>query len=65
MTIQVCDLCGTRIPAAAKRRLSGGLAMISGAEDICPECYRIVINSDWRSLARDYISAQRRKAAKK
>lgn len=64
MRAEICDICGAAISSAQRRDLSGAISSICEATCVCPECYHIVINADWRSLARDYIFAQRRKAAK-
>lgn len=59
MTVMYCDICGQPITPRSKHRLSGTIGQITGAQEVCEECFDAIKRIDWNAAARLEICLNR------
>lgn len=53
MTVKHCDICRRPIKEHNTTKVSGALAEISGAEEVCQMCAAQAARIDWREVVRE------------
>ena len=58
-----CDICNQPITPQTKRRPNGVIEQLTGAQEVCTDCFDTIREINWNVLARDAI--RRHKAGNK